>query len=269
VTEWRTRTKSQVQRTKRPAAARLSCRRCWRHLSASVCGGRLPRPCGPRSDKEAEDCHGSRCSVIAHGGPRSVPHGHGREAAVAIFRDAGSGQAPHSGPCARSASWQVPSDGSRVLPVRHVDADGDISPHSAERPLHHGRGDKHSAAMQRDCGRTGQPWWSVFARVSLFRHCARSASWQVPSDGSRAEGPRSRDISQLLSAAEDCHGPAGLAVTKKTEVSQFRHCARRTAVGASWARPRSGCGNLPGPGFEAAPHPRHCAQRTGVDAAEA
>jgi hypothetical protein len=69
-------------------------------------------------------------------------------------------------------------------PLRHVDADGDISPHSAERPLHYGRGDKHSAAMQRDCGRTGQPWWSASARVSLFRHCARSASWQVPSDGS-------------------------------------------------------------------------------------
>jgi hypothetical protein len=54
---------------------------------------------------------------------------------------------------------------------RHVDADGDISQHSAERPLHYGRGDKQSAAMQRSCGRTGQPWRSACARVSRFRHC--------------------------------------------------------------------------------------------------
>jgi hypothetical protein len=76
---------------------------------------------------------GSRGSVIAHGGPRSVPHGHGCEAAVAIFRDPGSvetrgkiattltclamtGDEAASRhfclSCARSAFWQVPSDGS-------------------------------------------------------------------------------------------------------------------------------------------------------------
>jgi hypothetical protein len=33
-----------------------SCRRRWRHLSASVCGGRLPRPCGPPSDGSAAGC---------------------------------------------------------------------------------------------------------------------------------------------------------------------------------------------------------------------
>jgi hypothetical protein len=170
-----------------------------------------------------------------------VPHGHGREAAVAIFRDTGSRQAhtrviAHAlppGRCHRMAHGRRPAK-SRHLPERflhsfqsvemtegwqsvemtgegsvfcHVDADGDISPHSVERPLHYGRGDKQSAAMQRNCGRTGQPWMSV-----------------------------------------------------STRVSQFRHCAQRTAVGASWARPRSGCGNLPGHGFEVGPHPRHFAR---------
>jgi hypothetical protein len=100
--------------------------------------------------------------------------------------------------------------------------------------------------MQRSCGRTGQPWWSVSARVSRFRHCARSGSWQVPSDGSRVLPVRhvdaDGDISQPRSAAEDCRGPAGLAVTRRAE-----DC--RGSRGSVIAKPRSGCGNLPGPGL--------------------
>jgi hypothetical protein len=40
-----------------------SCRRRWRHLSASVWGGRLPRPCGPRKDEE-----GRRLPRVSHSG---------------------------------------------------------------------------------------------------------------------------------------------------------------------------------------------------------
>jgi hypothetical protein len=76
---------------------------------------------------------------------------------------------------------------------------------------------------------------------------------QVPSDGSRAEGTRSRDISQPLSTAEDCHGPAGLAVTKGPEDC---HGFRTRVI----ARLRSSRGNLPVRWSKQAPRSRHCAR---------
>jgi hypothetical protein len=98
----RTRTKSQVQRTKQLVASSPSCRSVRRtgagppaHRSRDIsqplsaaedCRG----PAGLAETKRAEDCRGSRGSVIAHGGLGSMPPRHGCEAAVAIFRDPGS-----------------------------------------------------------------------------------------------------------------------------------------------------------------------------------
>jgi hypothetical protein len=131
---------------------------------------------------------GSRSSVIAHNGLGLMPPRHGCEAAVAIFRDPGSvetrGKIATTLACLAMTEWEV-------VPLR---------------PVCH-------------CG---------LRRGVSVCHCARSAFRQVPSDGSRVlpvrHVERSRDISQPRSAAEDCHGPAGLAKTKKTEDCRGSRC---------------------------------------------
>ena len=81
--------------------------------------------------------------------------------------------------------------------VRHVA----LPEAGASPPAHLMETSRREISPLPSVGRNDSGWRLVFCHV----------------DAGRAEGTRSRDVSQPLSAAEDCHGPAGLAVTKKAE----------------------------------------------------
>jgi hypothetical protein len=208
--------------------------------------------------------------VIAHNGLGLMPPRHGCEAAVAIFRDTGSRQAhtrviSHAlppGRCHRMAHGRRPAK-SRHLSERFLHSfqsvemtegwqsvemtgEGSVfchvalspsnpsgqAPTGAGPPAHRSRDISQPLSAAEDCrGPAG-----LAKTKRAVSGCQRndrvedsdrtmvchSITWSLlPVRHVDADG----DISQLLSTAEDCRGPAGLAVTEKTEVSQFRHCA--------------------------------------------
>jgi hypothetical protein len=143
---------------------------------------------------------GSRCSVIAQNGLGSVPPRHG---------------APHP-------VIAKPRSGCGNLPVRGLGGD------QGE--------DRHDTGVSRDDRRRG------CVEGFLLRHCARSGSWQVPSDGSWVKARavetslgKRREISPFATLSRNDRGVLGPSVMstpmetslrKRREISPFATLSR-------------------------------------------
>jgi hypothetical protein len=206
-----------------------SCRRRWRHLSAYVCSRRLPRPCGPRKDEEGFTRLHRRLPRPC--GPRRDEEGR-RLPRVSLFRHC----AQRTGVDAAEA-WLRSSRGNLPGPGFGGDQGED----------------RHDTDVSRDDGVGGRVFASCLPLRAASRHfcpslrtlchLAGAIGWlkSLACPSCRVLCPKdrccqmahevNRDISQPRSAAEDCHGPAGLAKTGWQSASG-RQLARRTLVTA-------------------------------------